>query len=125
TSSAGVLDLRSWSLISRIGVVLWSNFERGDARWLFRKGDTKKEVRRSKRGWCRRGFKPDAAAGLNRNATTSACVGWDEPNIENHPVLRKDRRSKAGLRPAQGNGFTTTRMTTPIISTVGTSLIIR
>src|ERR1700748_775056 len=28
TSSAGVLDLRSWSLISRIGVVLWSIYQR-------------------------------------------------------------------------------------------------
>jgi hypothetical protein len=39
----------------------------------------------------RKGFKPDAAAGLNRNATTSACVGWDTPNIENQFALRKDR----------------------------------
>jgi hypothetical protein len=35
------------------------------------------------------GFKPDAAAGLNRNATTSACVGWDICNIENHLAFRK------------------------------------
>jgi hypothetical protein len=25
----------------------------------------------------------------SRNATTSACVGWDEDNIENQPLLRK------------------------------------
>src|SRR3954454_8915779 len=29
TSSAGVFDLRSWRFISRIGVVLWSNLEKG------------------------------------------------------------------------------------------------
>jgi hypothetical protein len=25
----------------------------------------------------------------NRNAATSACVGWDFDNIENRPALRK------------------------------------
>src|ERR1700688_4599736 len=29
----------------------------------------------------------------NRNATTSACVGWDFGNIENRPALRKEARS--------------------------------
>ena len=38
-----------------------------------------------------RSFKPEAAAGLNRNATTSACVGWDRGNIENQSTLRKLR----------------------------------
>jgi len=38
------------------------------------------------------GFKPDAAAGLNRNATTSACVGWDTDNIENQFIFRKQHR---------------------------------
>src|SRR4051795_11110738 len=28
----------------------------------------------------------------NRNATTSACVGWDFLNIENHPAFRKRAR---------------------------------
>ena len=35
------------------------------------------------------GFKPDAAAGLDRDATTSACVGWDNRNIENQSAFRK------------------------------------
>jgi hypothetical protein len=42
TSSAGVFDLRSWSLISRIGVVLWSNFRKeGGARRLLESGHEK------------------------------------------------------------------------------------
>jgi hypothetical protein len=52
----------------------------------------KKTARSSKQGrgaGC--GFKPDAAAGLNRNATTSACVGWDIRNIENRFAFRKQR----------------------------------
>jgi hypothetical protein len=28
----------------------------------------------------------------SRNATTSACVGWDLSNIENRPAFRKHRR---------------------------------
>ena len=28
--------------------------------------------------------------GRNRNATTSACVGWDFDNIENRPTFRKE-----------------------------------
>jgi len=32
----------------------------------------------------------------NRNATTSACVGWDFNNIENRPTFRK----RASLREA-------------------------
>jgi hypothetical protein len=47
TSSAGVLDLRSWSLISRMGVVLWSIFEEG-CRLASGKADGKKEVRKLK-----------------------------------------------------------------------------
>src|SRR5579859_951237 len=43
TSSAGVLDLRSWSFISRIGVVLWSNFTKEGVRGGFRKGGHKKD----------------------------------------------------------------------------------
>jgi hypothetical protein len=35
------------------------------------------------------GFRPDAAPGLIRNATTSACVGWDIDNIENRFAVRK------------------------------------
>jgi hypothetical protein len=72
----------------------------------------------------RRGFKPDAAAGPigSRDATTSACVGWDNWNIENQLALRKMR---FGHAKADQNGFTTTRITIAIIRTVGTSLIIR
>jgi hypothetical protein len=66
-------------LISRIGVVLWSSFrEEGGARWLQEKAGAKKEARKLKARKAPGGFKPDAAAGLNRNATTSACVGWDK-----------------------------------------------
>ena len=39
------------------------------------------------------GFKPDAAAGLIRVATTSACVGWDVHNIENRAAFRKPSRA--------------------------------
>src|ERR1700760_1029056 len=43
TSSAGVFDLRSWSLISRIGVVLWSNFRKEGVRGGFWKSGHEKE----------------------------------------------------------------------------------
>src|SRR3982751_370076 len=48
TSSAAVLDLRSCSLISRIGVVLWNDL--GGMRGGCGKAD-KNEVRRSEQGW--------------------------------------------------------------------------
>src|SRR5262249_4361424 len=93
TSSAGVLDLRSWSLISRMGVVLWRSFEEG-VQAGFGKSGREKEVRKLKaRKAPDEGFKPDAAAGSNRNATTSACVGWDELNIEKRAAFRKQRKS--------------------------------
>jgi len=58
-----------------------------------RKADAKgKKVRRSEQGKRRLGFKPDAAAGLNRDAITSACVGWDMDNIENRPAFRKQAK---------------------------------
>jgi len=41
------------------------------------KAGAKKEARKLKARKAPGGFKPDVAAGLNRNATTSACVGWD------------------------------------------------
>src|SRR5438552_14313952 len=64
TSSAGVFDLRSWSLISRIGVVLRSILDlEGMGDGLKKKRTRKRKVRRSKQGKRRRGFKPDAAAG--------------------------------------------------------------
>jgi hypothetical protein len=56
----------------------------------FEKADAKNKSASSRQGKPE-GFKPDAAAGLNRNATTSACVGWDHHNIENRFALRKDR----------------------------------
>jgi len=61
--------------------------------------DAKKEVRRSKARLVPERLKPDAAAGLNRNATTSACVGWDKPNIENQLTLRKECQYADGLQP--------------------------
>lgn len=57
----------------------------------------------------------------DRNATTSACVGWDSRNIENQPGLRK--KVPDGSRAGQ-NGLTITRITMTIIKIVGTSLII-
>src|SRR5215212_3150358 len=59
----------------------------------------------------------------NRNATTSACVGWDFNNIENRPVFRKD--AHGGVVALHQNGRTITRITIPIIKPVGNSLITR
>ena len=61
----------------------------------------------------------------SRNATTSACVGWDLGNIENRPAFRKQARIPAAHGSVCQNGFTTTRITIPIIKIVGSSLIIR
>jgi hypothetical protein len=73
-------------------VVLWRSFEEG-CRPASGKADTKKEVRKLKaRKAPDEGFKPDAAAGSNRNATTSACVGWDGLNIEKWFGFRKHRK---------------------------------
>src|SRR3982074_3782590 len=76
-------------------MVLWSNLGKDCEVALRKCGREKRKVRRSEQGKCRRGFKPDAAAGLtrNRNATTSACVGWDFSNIENRSALRKHAKS--------------------------------
>jgi hypothetical protein len=61
----------------------------------------------------------------SRNATTSACVGWDFHNIENRLTFRKQaRRSLLTAGPRQ-NGLTTTKITIPIMRIVGTSLIKR
>jgi hypothetical protein len=48
-------------------------------------------------GRCRRGFKVDAAAGSIQTGTltTSACVGWDVMNIENHAPSRKPFQTRA------------------------------
>jgi hypothetical protein len=56
------------------------------------KAGTKKEARSSKARKAPEGFKPDAAAGLDRDATTSACVGWDKLNIENQSAFRKQQQ---------------------------------
>jgi hypothetical protein len=53
------------------------------------KAGAKKEARKLKARKSPDGFKPDAAAGLDRDATTSACVGWDLRNIENQQAFRK------------------------------------
>ena len=62
----------------------------------------------------------------SRNTTTSACVGWDFSNIENRSAFRKQgRRLRVLTANVHQNGFTTTRITIPIIKIVGTSLITR
>jgi hypothetical protein len=61
----------------------------------------------------------------NQDATTSACVGWDLTNIENRLAFRKEVARRYIGGKLRQNGFTTTRITIPIIKIVGTSLIIR
>jgi hypothetical protein len=74
-------------------VVLWSIFEEGVQAGFRKSGREKRGPQaQSKESACV-GFKPDAAAGSNRNATTSACVGWDELNIEKCSAFRKQRKS--------------------------------
>src|SRR6201995_6181779 len=92
TSSAGVLDLRSWSLISRIGVVLWRTFQREGVRGGFRKSGREKNGPQLKARKAPEGFKPDVAAGLERYATTSACVGGGLANIEHRLGIRQESR---------------------------------
>jgi hypothetical protein len=62
---------------------------------LLEKADSKKEGPQVKARLAPGGFKPDAAAGLIRNATTSACVGWDVSNIENHVAFRKQGKHRS------------------------------
>src|SRR3984885_5541019 len=79
TSSAAVWALRSWSLISRIGVVLWGTYERRGCKEAFWNAD---QIRKSA-GLSEESA--DEASNLmrrpvqqgNRDATTSACVGWE------------------------------------------------
>jgi hypothetical protein len=52
-------------------------------------------------------------------------VGWDFDNIENRLSVRKQMLTGFVDHHPGENGLTTTRMTIPIISSVGTSLIIR
>jgi hypothetical protein len=59
----------------------------------------------------------------NQDTTTSACVGWDLVNIENQLEFRKEGAPRSINDKARQNGFTTTKITAPIIKTVGTSLI--
>lgn len=61
----------------------------------------------------------------DRNTATSACVGWDNGNIENRPALRKVFKNGQPIITHIQNGLTTTKITIPIIKIVGTSLIIR
>src|ERR1700759_2994391 len=98
TSSAGVLDLRSWSLISRIGGGPVEVFRGGGAGWLRKSGREKRGPQAQSEEGAGYGFKPDAAAGSNRYATTSACVGWDKLNIEKRFQLRKQRKSHTSLK---------------------------
>jgi hypothetical protein len=64
-------------------------FERKGSEVASGKAGAKKEARKLKARKAPDGFKPDAAAGLDRNATTSACVWWDRLNIENRRAFRK------------------------------------
>jgi hypothetical protein len=52
-------------------------------------------------------------------------VGWDLTNIENQPAFCKEAENLSVNGNPPQNGFTTTKITAPIIKTVGTSLIIR
>jgi hypothetical protein len=61
----------------------------------------------------------------NQDTTTSACVGWDLANIENQLGFRKEAAPRNIGDQALQNGFTTTKITAPIIRMVGTSLINR
>ena len=61
----------------------------------------------------------------NRDATTSACVGWDFNNIENRLTFRKQAWVQDIGGGVPQNGFTITRITMATIRTVGISLIIR
>ena len=109
-------------------MVLWSNLRRIGS-WLLQKsGRDIRKVRRSEQGKRRRGLKPDAAAGSTkkpeRDHIRLGGVGF-------HQYRKSPAIPQAGARPEvpyirpPQNGFTTTRMTIPIIRIVGTSLIIR
>jgi hypothetical protein len=79
-------------------VVLWSIFEEGVQAGFRKSGREKGGPQAQSEVSAGRGFKPDAAAGSNRNATTSACVGWDNRNIEKRFKLRKQRKSHTSLK---------------------------
>src|SRR5205823_742741 len=91
TSSAGVFALRSWSFISRIGVVLW-RVTGGGVRGALRKSGHEKGrsagLSEESAGKASNLMRWPAQRG-DRNATTSACVGWDLTNIENRSSFRK------------------------------------
>src|SRR5882757_4745219 len=104
-------------------MVLWNNGE--GLRGGFKKmRTTEKKVRRSERGRCRRGFKPDAAAGSTRKP--------ERDHIRLRGVGFRQYRKSSGFpqggvargyaKPPCQNGFTTTRITIPTIKIVGTSL---
>jgi hypothetical protein len=108
-------------------MVLWSSKGR-IARWPYEIADARKrKVRRSELGKRRRGFKPDVAAGSTRKP------GHDHIRLRGvgYRQYRKSVRFSQGgfdyplTMAIRQNGFTTTRITIPIIKIVGTSLIIR
>jgi len=66
----------------------------------FRKSGHEKRGPQVKARKAPEGFKPDAAAGLDRDATTSACVGWDVSNIENQLAFRKQRQRQTSANIA-------------------------
>src|ERR1700751_4294098 len=93
TSSAGVLDLRSWSLISRIGGGP-VEYLRGGVQAGFRKsGREKRGPQAQSEVSAGRGFKPDAAAGSNRLRNDIRLRGVGCLNIEKRFQLRKQRKS--------------------------------
>src|SRR3981081_3107263 len=108
-------------------MVLWSNLGKG-LRGGFKKMRTREKERsaglsKESAGEASNLMRRPVQRG-NRNATTSACVGWDLSNIENRSAFRKQSELEVDGSVRQ-NGFTTTRITIPIIKIVGTSLIIR
>jgi hypothetical protein len=81
-----------------MGVVLWRSFEEGVQAGFRKSGREKRGPQAQSKVSAGRGFKPDAAAGSNRYATTSACVGWDGLNIEKRFAFRKQRKSHTSLK---------------------------
>ncbi|MGB7120972.1 MAG: hypothetical protein WBE02_14705, partial [Bradyrhizobium sp.] len=86
--------------ISRIGMVLWSAEGGGNASWLRGNADVKSRksagLSKESAGKASNLMRRPVRQG-NRDATTSACVGWDERNIENQPTFRKMASARAGI----------------------------
>jgi hypothetical protein len=109
-------------------MVLWSNLERNWELASAKSGRDIRKVRRSEQGKRRRGFKPDAAAGSTKRPERDHIrlrgVGFAQYRKSPGIPQAGARPEVPCIHPPQ-NGFTTTRMTMPIMRTVGTSLITR